>query len=384
MSRVRPVGNERVSLPEAAGRILAQAVASDRDNPAIDVSAMDGYAVRTADMGSGSLSVAGEVRIGVEPGPMPAGSAVKIVTGAPIPPGADAVVKREDVREGSGVGGDISFSIGMIKPGLNIRRKGENAPAGRNVVENGVEVTPPVAAALASFGIANPMVRRKIRVGVLVTGDEVLGVSDSPQPWQLRDSNGPAVMALLARRRWIEARVHSRAPDDPAALKKAFESLLESSDAIIATGGVSMGDRDFIPQVIRDIGGEVVFHKIAQRPGKPIFGAVLPDGRPIFGLPGNPLSVMVTSRRMALPVLERAAGLAFSPFPCQVRIENPDDRKLDLWWHRLVRSTGPGVMTLVNVASSGDIVSAAGSDGFVEVPPEQSGAGPWPFFPWAC
>jgi molybdopterin molybdotransferase len=380
LTRVQRVGKETIPLALASGRILAQPVAADRDNPAVDVSAMDGYAVRVSDLNVGTLPITGDVRIGREPPPQPARAALRIVTGAPIPPGADAVIKREDVQESPD---RITLTTSVVKPGTHIRRRAENAPAGHKLIDRGVEITMPIAAALASFGVANPTVHKKIRVGVLVTGDEVLGVEQSPAPWQLRDSNGPAILSLLARRPWIEAIPHPRAPDDPQQLRKAVTSLLDRCDAIIATGGVSMGDRDFFPQVARDVGAEVVFHRISQRPGKPVFGAILPDGRPIFGLPGNPLSVMVTLRRMAFPILERVAGLDFSPFPCLVRLDNPDDRRLDLWWHRLVRSTGPRLMTLVNVSSSGDVASATASDGFVEVPPDQTGPGPWPYFPWS-
>jgi molybdopterin molybdotransferase len=151
---------------------------------------------------------------------------------------------------------------------------------------------------------------------------------------------------------------------------------------LIATGGVSMGERDFVPQVVRELGAEVLFHKVTQRPGKPVLGAVLPDGRPIFGLPGNPQSVMVTARRMVVPVLERLAGIERPLPPTVMRLERHDERRLDMWWHRFVRVTGVGAAALVDVSSSGDVIGAAQSDGFVEVPPGQGGEGPWPYFGW--
>lgn len=381
LARIHPLATERVPLHHAAGRILAEPITADRDSPAIDVSAMDGYSVRLADLAVGALPVAGEVRIGVTPPPQPANAALRIVTGAPIPAGADAVIKREDVGESPD---HISLSPVALatKPGANIRRRAENAAAGKRIASAGILITAPIAAALASFGRANPLVFRCVRIGILTTGDEILDVSDSPKPWQLRDSNGPALATFFASHPWAQIAAPRTSHDDPDSLRKSFHTLLQSSDAVIATGGVSMGDRDFIPQVIRNLGAEVLFHKVPQRPGRPILGASLPDGRPIFGLPGNPISVMVTARRIVLPTLERLAGLVANPPRLLAHLENPDDRRLDLWWHRSVRLTGPGAAALVDVASSGDVASASNSDGFVEIPPNQGGPGPWPYYPW--
>lgn len=381
-ARSRPVGVERVPLERALGRILAESVRADRDSPAVDVSAMDGFAVRSAEAAAGDLAIAGDVRIGQEPRSLPPGAALRIVTGAPLPPGADVVVRREDADER---GGRVSFlragaGLGL---GVNVRRRGENTKMGAEVLAAGVEITAPVAAAMAAFGCANPVVRRRVRVGILVTGDEVLGVESAPTPYQLRDSNGYSVMSVVSRRAWAEV---SRAPtalDDPHELRAAMLKILADADMLIVTGGVSMGERDFVPQVVRDLGAEVMFHKVTQRPGKPVFGAVMADGRPVFGLPGNPLSVMVTSRRMVVPVLERLAGVESAMPPLQVRIDNPDGRQLDMWWHRFVRISEPGWASLLGVSSSGDVVGPARSDGFVEVPPGMTGEGPWSFFPWA-
>jgi molybdopterin molybdotransferase len=318
----------------------------------------------------------------VLPGTLPQGAALRIVTGAPVPPGAEIVVKREDVEEG---GGRVRFSPAAMamKPGINIRRQGENARAGTPVLAAGMEITPPVAAALASFGCAEPTVRRRVRVGVLVTGDEVLGVGDRPSPYQLRDSNGYTVMNMVSRRAWAEAYRSPTVKDDPGVLLAAMKDLLARADMVITTGGVSMGERDFVPQVIRELGAAVLFHKVNQRPGKPVLGAVLEDGRPIFGLPGNPQSVMVTCRRMVMPVLDRLAGLERSSMGALVRLEQHDGRKLDMWWHRFVRLTQPGMAVLVDISSSGDVIGASRSDGFVELPPGGAGEGPWPYYAWS-
>jgi molybdopterin molybdotransferase len=379
---VQAVGTERIPLAEATGRVLAEAICADRPSPAVDVSAMDGYAVRLSSLGAGRRAVAGDIAIGRAPPSWPGAGVLRIVTGAPVPEGADAVVKREDVEEH---GEAITISgacLASLRAGMNIRRRGENCAAGDEVVAAGREIDAPAAGALASFGRALPCVFRRVRVGVLVTGDEVIEASSSPSPWQIRDSNGSAVAALLGRAGWLQVAAARRAVDEPGMLRDAVSGLLDSCDAIVMTGGVSMGPKDFVPGVLAGLGARVVFHRVPQRPGKPVLGAVLPGGQPVLALPGNPVSVMVTARRMAVPILARLAGLSGEMPPAQVRLSNADGKRLNLWWHRPVRIGGLAIAELIPGMGSGDVASVARSDGFVEVPPEQAGEGPWPFYPW--
>lgn len=382
LRRVQVVETERVPLQHAAGRVLAEPLVADRHSPAVDVSAMDGYAVRLADLAPGRHPVIAEVRIGREPPACRAG-VVRIVTGGAVPPEADTVIKREDVRElGDAIEIDAA-TIARMRPGQHIRRRGENIEAAEEVIGPGRTLAAPLAAALASFGADRPLVYRRVRVGVLVTGDEVLAAGSSPTPWGLRDSNGPALRCLLGSCRWIEAVEQEHAGDDPDEIGRAIESLLARCDALLMTGGVSMGDRDFVPAALRGAGATTMFHRLPQRPGKPVLGAITARGQPVFGLPGNPLSVMVTARRMAMPVLARVAGVADPAGPAAVEVDNDPGKRLDLWWQRLVRLTGPGRGSLVESRGSGDVVSAARSDGFIEVPPGGCGSGPWPFYAWS-
>jgi len=383
LARVRAVGLERAGLDDAAGRVLGAPMVADRDSPAVDVSAMDGYAVRAADVGAGALRVAGEVRIGKEPAALSPGTAMRIVTGGAVPAGADAVVKREDVGERAD---RIEIGEGAraaLQAGMHVRRRGENIRAGSEVVEAGAVIGPAIAAALATFGIVSPSVYRRVRVGLLTSGDEVRAPDQRPSPWELRDSHGSALRALLKARAWAELTEQRRVRDEPGALREAAVGLLREADMLLLTGGVSMGPRDFIPAVLQELGAAVIFHRVPQRPGKPILGAVLPDGRPVLGLPGNPLSVMVTARRFAVPVLEKLAGLREGTRPWLVRLEGAGNRAIDLWWHRLARVASAGVVEAVEGMGSGDVPAAARSDGFCEVPPGESGPGPWPFYPWS-
>ncbi|HHN77441.1 MAG TPA: molybdopterin molybdenumtransferase MoeA [Phycisphaerales bacterium] len=304
------------------------------------------------------------------------------MTGAPVPEGVFAVIRREDCVEHADRIEITEATIAAAPAGANIRRLGENCAAGAEITPAGTLVTGPCLGALATVGVTEPVVRRRVRVAVLVTGDEVLPVDSRPEPWQLRDSNGPALAGLLSRHAWLDVDLRPRVADDERTLREAFESALADADAVICTGGVSMGGKDFVPAVVRAAGAEVVFHRLPQKPGKPALGAVSPEGKPILGLPGNPVSVLVTGRRLGLPVLARRAGMIGAPHPTLVRLTSRDPKTLKLWWHRPVRLTGPGEAELIPTKGSGDIPSASASDGFVEIPPNDSGEGPFPFYAW--
>jgi molybdopterin molybdotransferase len=343
---------------------------------------MDGYAVRISELSGGSLAVTGEIAIGKAPPAMPVGAALTIVTGAPVPEGCDAVIKREDVTESPGRIGFGAGVVASVKDGQNIRRRGENLDAGALVCGGGRLVTPALAGSLATFGMANPEVFTKVRVGVVITGDEVVDPGETPDEWSLRDSHGSVLGSMLSSSAWIERGPMTRAKDDAESIYVAAKEALDSCDALILTGGVSMGDHDHVPDVVRRMGAEVVFHRLPQRPGKPALGAVRGDGKPVFGLPGNPLSVLVTARRLVMPALARRTGMPGLMAPTLVRVTNGDAKTLGMWWHRLVRVTGDGEAELVVSRGSGDVPSAAVSDGFVEVPPGGSGDGPWLFYGW--
>lgn len=330
------------------------------------------------------LRVAGEARIG-RPRiqfPADAGVCVRIATGAPVPIGGEAVVKREDVAESP-----LSITISgealpRIRAGDNIRREGENAPAGAVVACPGMVITPAVAGALASIGVTKPVVHKALRVAVVSTGDELVPPHASPHPWQLRDGNAAALAAFLRPCPWIESVVCVHAPDDEFSLDRAIARSLAEADALLLSGGVSAGHRDLVPQALVRAGVSVLFHRLPQRPGKPVLAGVAAEGRPVLALPGNPVSVLVTARRFALPALQGRAGFgAPVQAPC-VSLANPDDKRIDLWWHRPVRMVGPALAELVETKGSGDLVSVARSDGFIELPPGAAGAGPWPYHAW--
>ncbi len=403
IARLRPgaamlaSGMEACRLAGARGRILAEAVTADRDSPAFDHSAMDGYAVRLADVRSAAgarIEVVGESRIGQAPPAMPRGvGAVRVATGAAVPAGAEAVVKREDVIE-HGAGGGVAAIVvdaaaaGRLGAGENIRRRGDNARAGDVLVEAGTVLTAAAIGTIAAAMDAGPRVWARLRVAVVTTGDELAAAGEPPCEFEIRNSNGPVVGAILGAQAWLEVVSNVQVRDEAAGVARALRDALAKADAVVLSGGVSMGHRDPVRSAVEEAGGEVVFHGLPQRPGKPTLGAVVrrSDGAsvPVFGLPGNPISAMVTCTRMVVPVLAACAGAARWPEPVRVELANADGKTLDLWWHRLVRVNGDGRVALVDGRGSGDIAAGGRADGFIEVPPGAgTGEGLFPYYVWA-
>ncbi len=379
--RLTPVAKTLVRLNEARGCVLAEDVLADRDHPPMDISAVDGYALRLDQTGVGKRAVRGESRIGNPPPEMPADGVVKIATGAPFPDGAQAVVKREEVREH----GDFIEILQplSLKPEQDIRRRGTNVEAGQRVVARGVSLGPSQMSALASMGIAQVPVHRLVRVALVVTGDELVSDDRTPQPWQIRESHSCAIQCALGAVRWIDLVQTTVVQDDFSLIANAFAPALEC-DAVLLTGGVSMGDRDFVPEVVRQAGGEIIFHGISQRPGRPTLGAFGPNGQAIFGLPGNPLSVLVAVRRLVAIALRKLAGMSNIDPPAPRVVLEGTART-----HPVFRLFPPAVLTsegnarIVEANNSGDLIAAAQTDGFVEIPPSDSPPSSVSFHSWA-
>lgn len=380
-ARLSCVSTEQISLAHASSRILAQPLHTDRPSPALDVSVMDGFALKFSDL-PGPLPISGDALIGTPPITLAPNTAARIVTGAPIPHNADCVVRIEDAS----ISGDhVSFPPNIastLPPSRSIRKQGENAPQGAEVIPAGSRITPAVASALASCGIHSPTVFRKLRIGILSTGDEVLPASATPCPWQLRDGNSAALESLFQSLSFIESVERKHAPDDQRHILASASELLSRCDALFLSGGVSMGHRDLVPAALTQLGAQTIFHKVPQRPGKPILAAIAPRQQLILGLPGNPVSVLVTSHRFGLPALEHIAGLRTPRHAPSITIANPDNQTIPLWWHRIVKLTPDGHAELIDNKGSGDLIASARSDGFLEIPPNAAHPGPYSFHPW--
>lgn len=383
LAKIHPVETESLPSAKAIGRILSESLTTDRPSPPYDMAAMDGYAARLSDLRRSPLPIVDEALAGQPAKVLPSCTVFRINTGAALPIGADVVIKREIAAEDA-AGFHLCVPGTTICAGDNIRRRGENAGTGAVFSSGGVVITPPVMAALASFGTNRVAVHRRLRVGLLITGDEVSPHDMQPQPWRIRDSNGPTLGSILAQYTYLTIGACLAAPDEPGRTKSALAELIRSCDAVFITGGVSMGTRDHVPNVLKEIDAEVVFHRLPICPGKPILAAISTSGQPILALPGNPVSVLVTAHRFGLAVLAKQAGIAnpIRPAPF-VRLTGSATQPSDLWCFRLVKLCEDGVAELIQNCSSGDIVAAARSDGFIEIPPGSSGDGPWPFYSWS-
>jgi molybdopterin molybdotransferase len=295
-----------VPLGEALGAVAGAEVRAPEPVPAFDNSAMDGFAVRAADVARAptTLRVVGTQLAGpvvpVEVGP---GEAVRIMTGAAVPAGADAVVMVERTAPAAD-GGSVVVEA-PVDPGTALRRAGDDLRAGDVVVAPGTVLTPGRLGVLASVGAARVAVHRRPRVGVLSTGDELVDVDRPLAPGLVRDSNRPTLLALVETSGFEPVDL-GRAPDDEAAITSALRAAVDRCDAVLSSGGVSMGDVDLV-KVVLDRIGDMRWFQVAVKPAKPFaFGTV--EGMPVFGLPGNPVSSMVSFELFARPALRRMAG----------------------------------------------------------------------------
>jgi molybdopterin molybdotransferase len=285
------------------GRILFEDVRSPWDMPQWDNSAMDGYAVRSADcVGPATLAISGYQAAGGPGSPkVEPGCAVKIMTGSPIPEGCDAVVPFEEAEES---GGTVKIP-GAVKSRAHIRFRGEDVKTGELVIPAGTVLRPPEASMLASFGRAFVPVFRKARVAVLSTGDELVELGAPLPPGKIIDSNSVSLAAAIEEAGAAPVLL-GIAADDRGRLKEKLEEGL-SADALITSAGVSAGDRDFVREVLAELSVEPVFWKVDIKPGRPTaFG--LKDGKPVFSLPGNPVSSLVTFELFVRPALLKMMG----------------------------------------------------------------------------
>jgi molybdopterin molybdotransferase len=302
LSHCPTLPTERVYLLDALGRVLAEDVLSEEDRPSFDNSAMDGYAVHWEDIKDApvELLVVGELPAGAEETfELPKGCAVKIFTGAPIPKGANVVVPVEYTEAKDG----RVLIKEAFKEGANIRRKGEELKAGEIVLQKGTILRHYEVGLLASLNKVQVEVSRKPRVAVLSTGDEIKDLGEPiTKPSQIRTSNGYTIMAGISLAGG-EPHYLGIVPDEPDRLKKAL-SQLEDYDVFITTGGVSMGERDYIKTLVEEVGVKVHFHKVRIKPAKPILFGTYKEGKGLFfGIPGNPVSCAMAFDLIVKPAL---------------------------------------------------------------------------------
>jgi len=362
---------ERVSVRAGLGRVLAEDVISPLNVPAADNSAMDGYAVRFADLkadGGVMLKNAGSSFAGVPfNGAIAAGQCVRIMTGGVVPQGADTIVMQEHVKAD---GDKITIGKGH-KKGQNLRKAGEDLATGQVALKRGVTLHAADCGLISSLGIGEVTVYRRLRVAFFSTGDELVSIGTQPKEGQIFDSNRYTIHAMLTRM-GCEVLDMGVVRDDPKLLEKAFNDAAAAADVVITSGGVSVGEADFVKDLLNKL-GEVVFWKIAMKPGRPLaYGKI--GAAHFFGLPGNPVSVMVTFYQFVRDALLKLAGCDPVPLtpsfkvPCTSTLKKAPGRTefqrgilsrdaAGIWSVRVTGEQGSGILRSMSEANCFIILS---------------------------
>jgi molybdopterin molybdotransferase len=381
---VPTAAGESIALADADGRFLAGEILSPVDIPPFDNSAMDGYAVRAADVALAKLDspvrlrLAGRVAAGEKfLGEVSSGTCVRLFTGSPLPEGADAVVMQEDTKA---VGADPNevLVLDSVKPWENVRFQGEDIKRTAAVAAKGDALTVGRLALLAAAGCVEVLVSRRPTVGILATGSELREPGQSLAPGQIYESNRPAI-ATLVRKAGAIARVYPLVTDVLEATQIALSSAFKECDMVITSGGVSVGEMDFVKQALASLGGELQFWKVAIKPGRPFVFARLPcsnnrlssvDHKLFFGLPGNPVSALVTFLLLVRPAILRWQGasnvaLARHSAVLAEPLENQGERR----HYMRVRISSDGKCRSAGTQASHILSSFAAANGLVDIPP---------------
>jgi len=375
LAEARPiVETERVDLPGVTGRILAQAIKADAPLPRFDYSAMDGYAVDTSNLSAEfptRLKIAGSIPASRTIGKptIENGCAFRILTGAPIPAGADAVVAQEDVRRE----GDRIIISRAPRPGDNIRRRGEDVRQGDSLIEAGTAMGPLQVGVAAACGYPGVRVFRRLRVAMFTTGSELRQPGENIQPGEIYDANRFILRSLLARP-WIEIVDLGSIADKPSKLRTAFQTAAARADVIVSAGGISVGDEDHVVDAFQRCGGKLWVRKVAIKPGKPLVLGRMADATYV-GLPGNPGALFTTFQVIVDQILGVHAGIRPTGARECAAIANFD------WKGRPGRTTylpavlsgvenGLPLIELLPAANSGKLHQLSRARGFVVVAPE--------------
>jgi molybdopterin molybdotransferase len=368
----RSLHHEVVDLGDARARVLAQKIVADRDYPPFNRATRDGYAARVADLSQpgASLELAGEIRAGQEfTHEIRAGQCVQIMTGAAVPLGLDAVVMIEQTSPEETADGTRIHFQNAAKAGQNIVLRGSETRAGVTLLERGARLGYVELSLAAQVGAVRPEVWRRPQIGILSTGDEIVGADETPGPLQIRNGNTFSLAAQVESAGG-EPVALGNAPDHEAQLHRFIKDALVL-DALIISGGVSAGKYDLVEKVLQELGAQVFFDSVAIRPGRPAVFAE-GQGKPVFGLPGNPVSTMVTFELFVLPALDILCGATPRPLPLLRAKLATQLREKPAITHflpgRLEWPGGEPTVTLLPWQGSGDVVALTHANCFMVVP----------------
>lgn len=366
---------ESVPFDKALGRVLAETILADRDFPPFDRVAMDGIAIQFAALADGktAFTVLGTQRAGEPAQPLPDPLAcLEVMTGAMLPGGADTVIRYEDITITNGIA--TIHNPADVQKEEHVHKQGTDRQPLDVLLTAGTQLRPVDLAVIASVGQTRVAVRRRPRVAVISTGDELVDVHQTPLPHQIRQSNAYLLQAAL-RDLGIDATVHLFS-DDIAEITTGISGLLATYDVLVSTGGVSAGKADFVPDVLAGLGIRRHYHKIEQRPGRPMwFGSSADNERVVFALPGNPVSTSMCFYRYVRPYLQRAMGAPSDP-PLFVQLAEPVTFKPDLTYFvpARIEASADGQLLAYPLPGSGsaDFTNLTAADAFVELPAAES------------
>jgi molybdopterin molybdotransferase len=376
LAHVPPMGEERVSLLKALGRVVAEDIGAPRDIPPLDNSGMDGYAVRHDDLHQGETPVrlkgVGEIRAGVRSNrDLGKGEALRIMTGAALPPGADTVVPVEETR----AEGDEVLVLAVPRRGEFVRKAGGDVRKGERVLSKGELIRPAEVGMLASIGRPWVTVSQRPRVAILCTGEELVDVGDPVDDTRIYSSNSYALAAQVSDCGAIPVQL-GIARDCPEEIEARLRQGL-GADVIVTSAGVSVGDYDYVKDVLKTLGMELVFWRVAMKPGKPVvFGRI--GGKPVFGLPGNPVSSMVTFEQFVRPGLLKMMGCRNLGRPAvegvlRERVRAEKGRRCFIR-ARVSFENGQWIATTTGDQGSGILSSMMKANGLVVIPEDQEEA----------
>ncbi len=372
LNLAKDYGTELVPFEQALGRVLAEDLTADRDLPPCNRVTMDGIAISYAAFASGitAFNIIGTMPAGVQPIEITKpNECVEIMTGAALPDTTDTIVRYEDIEIKNGV---ATLITDKIKKGQSIHFKGKDKKQGDTVALANEYITPAHISMAASVGKSMFLVKKLPKVVIISTGDELVNVTETPTSYQVRRSNIYAVKAVLQQHGLQADTLHI--PDEPNETRTQIEKCFTQYDAIILSGGISMGKFDYVPQALEELKVEKLFHKVQQRPGKPFWFGVHPDDVLVFAFPGNPVSTFMCLHRYFLPWLERSLGIATKPVYAQLNEDITFTPPLQYFAQVKLKLCKHGHLhaTPIEGHGSGDFANLLDTDAFMELPLEQS------------
>lgn len=382
LGAVKPLPTETRPLKDSYGRVLREDISSDRDQPPFDKSTMDGIAIvhEVWQKGARKFNIENLVAAGDAPYKLKdRASCVQIMTGAVLPIGCDAIIPIENVEIEGNIAELAQWTL--VNSKQNIRYRAADHKKGARLLKSGAVLSAPQIGVAASVGKTSLKVSQKPRIAIIATGDELVDIGRPIKTHQTRLSNSYSLQSLFTQAGLADADLF-HLPDNKKILLVKIKGIINSYDMIVLSGGVSMGELDYIPQVLKELGVKALFHKVTQKPGRPFWFGKTRTNKPVFALPGNPVSTLICAYRYVVPYLKKASGLDVKVK--HVVLKDAPDPKTDLTYFMPVtvkEKEGIYYAHPVNIGGSGDFSALAQADGFIQYE-HNLRQSVWPYFSW--